>query len=82
MADHNNASAPVHGTSGDMTGVTGPPDVTAGAQTTQIGPPRPHTNSIESNKSGRLPSLPGLQSLGSKGPKVLFRNYTPRYYSS
>ena len=75
MSEHNAVSAPIHRTLENLSGATGT-DLTATSQTTQIC--RPHTNSIESNKSGRVSSIPngascGLSSLGTNRPKVLIR---------
>ena len=54
MSDPPYASAPIHRPSGNVTGPAAlePP---GGPHTTVIG--IPHTNSIESNKSGRVPSI-------------------------
>ena len=54
MSDPPYASAPIHRPAGNVTGAAAlePP---GGPHTTVIG--IPHTNSIESNKSGRVPSI-------------------------
>ena len=54
MSDPQYASAPIHRPSGNVTGPAAlePP---GGPHTAVIG--IPHTNSIESNKSGRVPSI-------------------------
>ena len=54
MSDPPYASAPIHRPSGNVTGPAAlePP---GGPHTAVIG--IPHTNSIESNKSGRVPSI-------------------------
>ena len=84
MSEHNVASAPIHGTLENSTGGTGV-DLPVTPHTTQIG--RPHTNSIESNKSGRgvssstpIGSTSGMisQLLGTNKPnfvKVIQINY-------
>ena len=75
MSEHNAVSAPIHGTLENVSGATGT-ELTGTSQTTQIC--RPHTNSIESNKSGRVSSVPngtscGLSSLGANRPKVVIQ---------
>ena len=67
MSDYNSVSAPIHGAFENVTGATGT-DPAVASQTTQIG--RPNTNSIESNKSGRLPSIPNGASGGVSLPNL------------
>ena len=72
MSEHNAVSAPIHRNLDNLSGATGT-ELAATSQTTQIC--RPHTNSIESNKSGRVSSIPngtsvGLSTMGTNRPKV------------